>query len=96
MELPYPAYKLESGRIEAASGGMGSVGAEPQRAYAEVWTWNGRVFTHAETVYEPPVYRYHPSWTGIERSGQVTTRALLSSMSVLLCKTMPSSPSPEP
>jgi hypothetical protein len=79
VELPYPAYKLESGRIEAASGGMGSVGAEPQRAYAEVWTWNGRVFTHAETVYEPPVYRYHPLLDGDRalRSGDYATAAQL-------------------
>jgi hypothetical protein len=59
LELPYPTYVVEPGRIEAISGGIGSVGAEPQRGYAEIWAWNGDVFTRTETIYEPPVYRYH-------------------------------------
>jgi len=59
LELPYPTYVVEPGRIEAISGGIGSVGAEPQRGYAEIWSWNGDVFTHTETMVEPPVYRYH-------------------------------------
>jgi hypothetical protein len=59
LELPYPTYTVEPGQIEAISGGIGSVGAEPQRGYAEIWTWNGDVFTITETIYEPPVYRYH-------------------------------------
>jgi hypothetical protein len=59
LDLPYPTYHLELGQIEAISGGIGSVGAEPQRGYAEIWTWNGDVFTVTETIYEPAVYRYH-------------------------------------
>lgn len=59
LDLPYPSYEIELGRIEATSGGIGSVGAEPQRAYTEIWTWNGTVFTRTKTVHEPPVYRYH-------------------------------------
>jgi hypothetical protein len=59
LDLPYPTYNVEPGQIEAISGGIGSVGAEPQRGYAEIWTWNGDVFTITETIYEPPVYRYH-------------------------------------
>jgi hypothetical protein len=59
LELPYPTYNLEPGRIEAISGGIGSVGAEPQRGYTDIWTWNGDVFTFTRTIYEPPAYRYH-------------------------------------
>jgi hypothetical protein len=59
LELPYPDYALRPGRIEAISGGIGSVGAEPQQGYAEIWTWTGTVFTRTKTVYEAPVYRYH-------------------------------------
>jgi hypothetical protein len=59
LDLPYPTYNVGPGEIEAISGGIGSVGAEPQRGYAEIWTWNGNVFTVTETIYEPPVYRYH-------------------------------------
>jgi len=46
-------------RIEAQSGGIGSVGAEPQRGYSEVWEWDGSVFTRTEQIWGPPVYRYH-------------------------------------
>ena len=35
------------------------MGAEPQRGYAEIWSWNGDVFTRTQTIYEPAVYRYH-------------------------------------
>ena len=75
LELPYPDYALRPGRIEAVSGGIGSVGAEPQRGYAEIWAWNGRVFTRTKTVYEPPVYRYHALLDGDRalRSGGYVT-----------------------
>jgi hypothetical protein len=59
LDLPYPTYTLGVGQIEAVSGGIGSVGAEPQRGYAEIWSWNGDVFTITKTIREPPVYRYH-------------------------------------
>lgn len=59
LDLPYPSYTVEPMRIEATSGGIGSVGAEPQRRHTEIWTWNGTVFTRTEMIYEPAVYRYH-------------------------------------
>jgi hypothetical protein len=59
LELPYPTYNVEPGTIEAISGGIGSVGAEPQRGYAEIWAWNGAIFTRTKEIYQPPVYRYH-------------------------------------
>jgi hypothetical protein len=59
LDLPYPSFTVEPARIEAVSGGIGSVGAEPQRRHTEIWTWNGSVFTRTKTIYEPAVYRYH-------------------------------------
>jgi hypothetical protein len=59
LEMPYPTYIVTHCRIEAQSGGIGSVGAEPQRGYSEVWEWNGNVYTITEQIWEPPVYRYH-------------------------------------
>jgi hypothetical protein len=59
LTMPYPTYTIAPGRIEAQSGGIGSVGAEPQRTHSEIWEWNGSVFTVTETIYEPPTYRYH-------------------------------------
>jgi hypothetical protein len=59
LDLPYPTYTVTPGRIEAHSGQIGSVGAEPQRDYAEVWEWSGSVFTVTQQIWAPPVYRYH-------------------------------------
>lgn len=59
LELPHPTYTVAAGRIEARSGGIGSVGAEPQEYYTEVWTWNGHAFVFEERIYAPAVYRYH-------------------------------------
>jgi tetratricopeptide (TPR) repeat protein len=59
LTMPYPTYTITPGRIEAQSGGIGSVGAEPQRGYSEVWEWNGSVLTVTEQVWAEPTYRYH-------------------------------------
>lgn len=59
LDMPYPTYLLGAGRIEAQSGSIGSVGAEPQRGYAEIWEWNGSVLTITQRIWTPPVYRYH-------------------------------------
>jgi hypothetical protein len=59
LDMPYPTYTVTPGRIEAQSGGIGSVGAEPQRGYTEIWEWNGSVLTITQQIWEPPVYRYH-------------------------------------
>lgn len=59
LDMPYPDYVVTPGHIEAQSGPIGSVGAEPQRGYAEVWEWDGSVFTVTQQIWEPPVYRYH-------------------------------------
>ncbi|MBN1810281.1 MAG: hypothetical protein JXA14_00440 [Anaerolineae bacterium] len=59
LDMPYPTYAVTPGRIDAESGSVASVGAEPQRGYSEVWEWNGSVFTVTQQVWAPPVYRYH-------------------------------------
>jgi len=59
LDMPYPTYTVTPGRIEAQSGGIGSVGAEPQRGYTEIWEWNGSVLTVTQQIWAPPVYRYH-------------------------------------
>jgi len=59
LDMPYPTYAVTPGRIDAESGSIASVGAEPQRGYAEVWEWNGSVFTVTQQIWAPPVYRYH-------------------------------------
>lgn len=59
LDMPYPDYVVTPGRIEAQSGPIGSVGAEPQRGYSEVWEWDGSVFTVTQQIWEPPIYRYH-------------------------------------
>jgi len=77
LDMPYPTYNVDPGRIEAISGGIGSVGAEPQRGYAEIWTWNGAVFTRTRSIYQPPVYRYHALLDGDRalRAGDYVTAA---------------------
>jgi hypothetical protein len=59
LDMPYPSYNVAPGRIDAESGSVASVGAEPQRGYSEVWEWNGGVFTVTQQIWAPPVYRYH-------------------------------------
>jgi hypothetical protein len=59
LDMPYPTYTVTPGRIDAESGSIASVGAEPQRGYSEVWEWNGSVFTVTQQIWAPPVYRYH-------------------------------------
>jgi hypothetical protein len=59
LDMPYPTYAVTPGRVEAESGSVASVGAEPQRNYSEVWEWNGSVFTVTQQIWAPPVYRYH-------------------------------------
>ncbi len=59
LGMPYPTYAVTPGRIDAESGRVASVGAEPQRDYSEVWEWNGSVFTVTQQIWVPPVYRYH-------------------------------------
>lgn len=44
--------------LEMHGGMIGSVGAGPQRARTEVYRWDGRTYTLAETIYDPSNYLY--------------------------------------
>jgi hypothetical protein len=61
LDMPYPTYTVSPGRIDALSGQIGSVGAEPQRGYSEVWEWSDDIsaFTVTQEIWELPIYRYH-------------------------------------
>jgi len=64
--LPYAIFALEDARVLATSGGIGSVGAGPQRAYTETWAWNGSVITLSTSQVGPARYRYHAFQDGDE------------------------------
>lgn len=59
LMMPYPQYILDSGQITAVSGRIQSAGAGAQRAYTEIWQWNGDVFTVTHQVTGPPTVRMH-------------------------------------
>ncbi len=59
FSLPYADFWLEEEQIVGQSGGIGSVGAGPQRPYREIWTWNGSVITQTAEVLGPSEWRYH-------------------------------------
>lgn len=63
---PYPSFTVEHGRILVQSGGIGSAGAGVQRGYDEIWSWNGQVFTHTETIIGPPLVLVHYAHDGDE------------------------------
>ena len=63
--LPYPNFSFASASGGAARdllaqvGQIGSVGAGPQRAATETWSYDGAVYARTNTAVEPPVYRIH-------------------------------------
>lgn len=59
FSLPYASFWAEDGRLHGHSGGIGSVGAGPQRTYTETWQWNGEVITYTTEDLGPARYRYH-------------------------------------
>jgi len=59
LSLPYPTFLLAPGTVRAVSGGIGSVGAGPQRTITQTWTWNGTTLTQTATEVAPAVFRYH-------------------------------------
>lgn len=59
LRLPHPTYLIELGQITAVSGYVNSVGAGPQRAYTEIWKWNGKVITVTDKILGPPIARMH-------------------------------------
>ena len=59
FSLPYADLWLEDGQILGTSGGIGSVGAGPQRPQQEIWAWNGSTITQTATFAGPSEFRYH-------------------------------------
>jgi hypothetical protein len=57
--FPYPGFDVTDDQLKVVAGGIGSVGAGPQRAVTTTLTWTGEVMTATETTTAPPSYRYH-------------------------------------
>lgn len=59
FSFPYPSFTLEDGHILAGGGGIGSVGAGPQRPMTTTLAWDGDVITATATTLGPAIYRVH-------------------------------------
>jgi hypothetical protein len=59
LQFPYPVYEVQAGALDVVSGGVGSVGAGPQRPLTTTLSWDGDAITVTDEVSAPPVYRYH-------------------------------------
>lgn len=59
LVLPYSNYLIRLGQIIAISAGIASVGAGPQRAYTEIWKWNGETYKKTDEIFGPPIARVH-------------------------------------
>ncbi|MGC9350158.1 MAG: bacterial transcriptional activator domain-containing protein [Anaerolineae bacterium] len=57
--FPYPGFKVTDAKLVIVAGGIGSVGAGPQRPVTTTLMWTGQVITATETTTAPPSYRYH-------------------------------------
>jgi hypothetical protein len=56
--FPYPEFKVTDHRLVVVAGGIGSVGAGPQRPVTTTLTWSGQVITATDRTVAPPSYRY--------------------------------------
>ncbi|MCL5995043.1 MAG: hypothetical protein M1546_03175 [Chloroflexi bacterium] len=61
-----PSSNGNAQNLLVAEGYLGSVGAGPQRAVTDTWSYNGAVFTLTSRIKEPPVYRIHALQDGDE------------------------------
>ncbi len=59
FQFPYPVYTVGATSLVVVSGGVGSVGAGPQRPVTTTLAWTGQVITVTGEVLGPPTYRYH-------------------------------------
>lgn len=66
LMLPYPTFSLVDGQIVGGGGGIGSVGAGPQRVYTETWAWDGHAITWKAEEPGPVVFRFHALVDGDE------------------------------
>lgn len=67
FSYPYAEFDLHADRLVAVSGGIGSVGAGPQRPVTTTLAWTGTVITATQMSPAPPTYRYH-AWLDAERA----------------------------
>jgi hypothetical protein len=66
LSLPHADFTLGDAKIAAATYGLGSVDAGPQRPYTETWAWQGTAITYTGEVVGPPRYRYQAFRAGDE------------------------------
>ncbi len=59
LQFPYRVYEVQGGALVVVSGGVGSVGAGPQRPLTTTLSWVGDAITVTEEVSAPPITRYH-------------------------------------
>jgi hypothetical protein len=59
LQFPYPDFSVEDGTLMIVSGGIGSVGAGPQRPVTTTLAWTGELIEITEETTAPPTHRYH-------------------------------------
>lgn len=59
LQFPYPDFAVQGDDLVVVSGGIGSVGAGPQRPVTTTLSWTGDLITITEETTAPPSYRYH-------------------------------------
>ncbi|MCJ7738616.1 MAG: hypothetical protein MUQ10_15105 [Anaerolineae bacterium] len=59
LQFPYPVFEVQAGALIVVSGGIGSVGAGPQRPLTTTLSWVGDAITVTDEAPAPPVTRYH-------------------------------------
>ncbi|MBN1250035.1 MAG: hypothetical protein JXC32_20390 [Anaerolineae bacterium] len=59
LQFPYPDFHIEGDDLIVVSGGIGSVGAGPQRPVTTTLSWTGDFITVTAETTAPPTYRYH-------------------------------------
>ena len=59
LQFPYPVFEVQGGALVVVSGGVGSVGAGPQRPLTTTLSWVGDAITVTGEISAPPAYRYH-------------------------------------
>lgn len=59
LQFPYPVYEIQGDSLVVVSGGIGSVGAGPQRPLTTTLAWDGETITVTDENSGPPAHRYH-------------------------------------
>lgn len=59
LQFPYPDFWITENALDVVSGGIGSVGAGPQRPVTTTLAWDGEQVAIVAEVTGPPTFRYH-------------------------------------